>query len=145
MLATEVRILLIEDNPGDVHLIRKNLDMLGAKYQMKVLPDGEQALNYIQELDTDPQLWPHIVFLDLNLPRVNGRDVLAKWKSDARLHHIPVVVLSSSRQPADIEAVYGSNANCFVEKPGDMDEYYRVVKMLWDFWHHTAVLPAGVA
>lgn len=136
-----IRILLIEDNPGDIHLIRRNLDLIGANYQMEVCTDGEAGLDYLNSLPEDSSTWPHMVLLDLNLPKMHGREVLEAIKSNDRLKCIPVIIFTSSNQSQEIAQMYCSNANCFVEKPSNLDEYNKVVRMVWDFWSHTASLP----
>jgi chemotaxis family two-component system response regulator Rcp1 len=117
-------ILLVEDNPGDVRLMREALATNGMSGTLHVVEDGEQALSYLkgrEPFKNAPR--PDIIFLDLNLPRRDGREVLAEIKANEALRRIPVIVLTTSESDSDIQRAYELYANCYVKKPADLDEY----------------------
>ena len=131
-----MEILLVEDNPADVVLMEEALHEIKATAELAVAITGEEALVRLQ---SDQDL-PDLVILDLNLPGKHGTVVLEEIKSDPRLRHIPVIVLSSSGDDRDVRAVYNRNGNCFVRKPGEYDEFVEVMERLEKFWLHTAFL-----
>ncbi|HYY24855.1 MAG TPA: response regulator [Candidatus Udaeobacter sp.] len=138
------RILHVEDNPGDVCLIGEALGESGRGYEIVVAPDGADALDYLYGRGNyagAPR--PDLILLDLNLPKKTGREVLAELKKDAALKHIPVVVFTSSSAPLDISEAYGLHANCYVTKPADLDEVFRVVGMIEAFWLGAVKLPTS--
>jgi len=138
-----LQILLVEDNEGDVRLIKEAFNESKIDKSFSVAKDGEDALNYLYkrgEYSDCPK--PDIIFLDINLPRKNGFEVLEKIKSDPELKRIPVIMLSSSSSEDHIYKSYELNANCYVTKPVDFDEYTEVVKTIEDFWFDKAKLPA---
>lgn len=143
--ATEM--LLVEDNPGDVRLMREALREVGARSRLHVVGDGVEALRFLRGVDEYARsARPDVIVLDLNLPRMGGREVLAEIKADPRLRHIPVVVLSSSAAEEDIAAAYGLHANCYVTKPADLDHFIDVARAIESFWCTTAKLvPPAVA
>ena len=137
-----LQILLVEDNPGDARLMREALRSSGGSQKLEVLEDGEQALQYLQKLGAyaeSPR--PDLIFLDLNLPRRDGREVLAVVKADADLRRIPVIVLTTSEAERDIHKMYDLHANCYVKKPTDLDEYMNVIKACEQFWLGIVRLP----
>ena len=129
-------ILLVEDNAADVRLLREVLRHGARQVALHVAPDGEQALAMLAR---EPE--PDLVLLDLNLPRVHGRDVLARMKADARLKHIPVIVLSTSRDDADVAACYQLHANCYLQKPMDVERFASAMRQLEEFWLTQVALP----
>jgi two-component system, chemotaxis family, response regulator Rcp1 len=133
----EVRILLVEDNPGDVRLVRESLRENGLPHRLAVAMDGVEALERLRGPER-----PDVMLLDLNLPRKDGREVLAEVKSDPGLRSIPVVVLSSSDAQDDVSAAYALHANCYVTKPVDLDQFLDVVATIQRFWMGVAKLPA---
>lgn len=133
----EVRILLVEDNPGDVRLVRESLRESSLPHHLTVAMDGVEALEHLRE-----GVRPDVILLDLNLPRKDGREVLAEIKADPVLRSIPVVVLSSSDAQDDVAAAYGLHANCYVTKPVDLDHFLEVVESIQRFWVGVAKLPA---
>jgi two-component system, chemotaxis family, response regulator Rcp1 len=133
----EVRILLVEDNPGDVRLVRESLRESGLPHRLAVAMDGVEALERLRGPER-----PDVMLLDLNLPRKDGREVLAEVKSDPGLRSIPVVVLSSSDAQDDVSAAYALHANCYVTKPVDLDQFLDVVATIQRFWMGVAKLPA---
>lgn len=141
-IGSAIDILLVEDNPGDVELIREALDTGTTHHQLYVARDGVQALKFLrrQEPYKDRQL-PDMVLLDLNLPRKSGREVLEEIKSDPDLKWIPIIVLTSSKADDDILKSYSLHANCYVTKPVDFEQFMGVIKSIEDFWLTTVKLP----
>ncbi len=139
-----LRILLVEDSPSDVRLIREALKETPVPVQITVAQDGVEAMEYLHSTELGSSVRPDLVLLDLNLPRKNGREVLAEVKSSPGLKQIPVLVMTSSRADEDIAQAYSLNANCYITKPGDLQEYINVVRAIEDFWFLTATLPDGV-
>jgi two-component system, chemotaxis family, response regulator Rcp1 len=137
-----VDILLVEDNPADARLILEALKECHISHRLQVVEDGVEALAYLRRESAyvgKPR--PHLILLDLNLPRMDGRDVLGQIKSNASLRDIPVVVLTTSQAETDIGVCYERHANCYVTKPVDLSEYMATVKSIENFWLATAKLP----
>ena len=137
-----VEILLVEDNPGDVRLTQEVLKDGKVRNNMSVVMDGVDAISFLQqtgEYAGAPR--PDIILLDLNLPKKDGREVLAEIKADSNLKHIPVVVLTTSSAEQDIFRSYDLHANCYVTKPVDLDQFIKVMKMIEDFWLTIVKLP----
>ena len=135
-------ILLVEDNPGDVRLACEALTENHVKHILYHVDDGLQALDFLQkkgEYHSSPR--PDLILLDLNLPKINGHQVLAEIKSDESLRKIPVVILSISQAEKDIERSYELNANCYVTKPLDINEFIEVFGRIQNFWLKTVKLP----
>jgi CheY-like chemotaxis protein len=143
MLAARVlSVLLVDDDEGDLLMIREALDASDATHQVHVVNDGEEALQFLRRegrYDDAPR--PDLVLLDLNMPRMDGRQVLAAVKADAELRTIPIVILTTSRAPADIVSSYELHANAYVTKPMNLDELTAVVKGIDDFFGGIADLP----
>jgi len=138
-----VQILLVEDNPGDVRLTREALKEAKFRNKVQVVGDGVEALAYLrQQGEYTGAMRPHLIMLDLNLPRMDGREVLAAIKKDADLRRIPVVVLSSSEAEADIARAYELHANAYVTKPVDIEHFLQVVKAIEEFWVEIVKLPS---
>ena len=140
-----LRILLVEDSPSDVRLIREALKETPVPVQITVAQDGVEAMDYLRSTEVGSANRPDLVLLDLNLPRKNGREVLAEVKTSPGLKQIPVLVMTSSQADEDIAQAYALNANCYITKPGDLQEYISVVRAIEDFWFLTATLPEGAA
>lgn len=142
MTGRPVQILLVEDNPGDIRLTMEALKEGKIANALHVARDGAEALAFLRRegayADT-PR--PDVILLDLNLPRMDGRDVLAAVKVDENLRRIPVVVLTTSEAEQDILKAYNLNANCYVTKPLDLDQFIRVIKTIEDFWLTIVKLP----
>ncbi len=130
-------ILLVEDSAPDAMLIRQALREAGVEGDVEVVTDGEQALARLRR-GTPPDL----MLLDLNLPRKDGREVLAELKEDPDLHTIPVIVLTTSAAERDVLRSYELNVNCYITKPIDLDEFIRVVRAIEDFWLTIVRLPS---
>lgn len=142
MTSPKLQILLVEDNPGDVYLIRHAMNHGTVPRSIDVVGDGEAALAYLRHRGRfrgAPR--PDLIVLDLNLPRVDGRTVLAELKQDPALMTIPVVILSSSRAPSDIDNAYEHHANCFLTKPSELSEYLDLVRAIEDYWLGCVALP----
>lgn len=136
-----MRILLVEDIRADAILLREALIDEGLGDDLVVATDGAEALALLQRNETLPQL----VLLDLNLPRIDGREVLEGIRADPRLHNLPVVVLSTSNSPADVRFAYANNANAYVRKPNGFEALRGVARAIRDFWVRTATLPSYAA
>lgn len=144
MTSKVVDILLVEDSPGDVRLTREALAEGKLRNNLHVVEDGEQALAYLHRQDGDADApRPDLILLDLNLPRVDGREVLAHIKADPDLKRIPVVVLTTSSADEDVLRVYELAANCFITKPVDLDQFMRVVRSIEEFWLTVVRLPGS--
>jgi len=141
-----INILLIEDNPGDVELTREALIESGKLMNtLEVARDGEVALDYLYKRNGFSNVnTPDLILLDLNLPKLDGRDVLKVIKEDAGLSKIPVIILSSSEAASDIQKSYQLHANCFVTKPVQLDDFIRVVQSIESFWIDIVRLPNRV-
>jgi CheY-like chemotaxis protein len=122
-------VLLVEDNPGDVIMIREAFEQSLTPIQLYVVSNGEQAIKFVRRTDTDA-LRPSLILLDLNLPIRNGLDVLAELKSDTEFLSIPIVVLTTSQAPNDIQQCYSLHANAYIIKPPDFDGYADVIKQV---------------
>lgn len=137
-----IEILLVEDNPGDVRLTREALKDAKVVNTLHVVEDGVSALDFIyqrQPFADAPK--PDLVLLDLNLPRKNGREVLAEIKADNRTKMIPVVVLTTSRAEEDVLRAYNLHANCYITKPVDFAQFTMIVRTIEDFWLTIVTLP----
>lgn len=137
-----IDILLIEDNAADVRLTREALKEVKLSNTLNVVSDGEAALDYLHKRgDHADAKVPDLVLLDLNLPRVGGHEVLEDVKGHEKLRRIPVVVLTSSDAEGDIVRSYDNYANCYVQKPVDMDGFIKIVSELEGFWFSIVKLP----
>ncbi|HKU72217.1 MAG TPA: response regulator [Burkholderiales bacterium] len=140
--APPVEILLVEDNPGDVRLTREALKEGKVYSNLHWAKDGVEALQFLKregKHDTAPR--PDIILLDLNLPKKDGREVLAVIKKDSVLKHIPVVVLTTSEAEEDVLKSYELHANCYVTKPVDLEKFIHVVQSIDRFWLTVVTLP----
>ena len=138
-----VEILLIEDNPGDARLVLEALRDAKVHNHLTWVADGEEALALLRrEGKYATALRPDLILLDLNLPRKDGRELLAEIKADDKLKRVPVVVLTTSQAEEDILKAYNLNANCYITKPVDLDQFIKVVKSIEDFWLTIVKLPS---
>jgi len=137
----ELHILLVEDNPGDVRLTREALDESKKPYRLTVACDGVVALDFLRRSVNKPKERPDIILLDWNLPRMGGNELLAVVKADEDLKTIPVVVLTTSRARTDVDRAYELQANCFITKPVDVNEFFEIIDAVENFWLGTATLP----
>ena len=137
-----IRILLVEDSPGDVRLTIEALKDGKVRNDLSIVGDGVEALAFLNgegKYAEAPR--PDLILLDLNLPRMDGRELLAIIKQDEHLKRIPVVVLTTSEAEADVLRVYDLNANCYITKPVDLDKFITVIKAIEDFWLTIVKLP----
>jgi chemotaxis family two-component system response regulator Rcp1 len=133
----------VEDNPGDVRLTKEALKEGKLLNQLTVVGDGVEALSFLRKegIYADA-LQPELILLDLNLPKKDGREVLAEIKADPNLRRIPVVVLTTSSSEEDILKIYDLHANCYITKPVDLEQFMGVVKSIEDFWVSVVKLPS---
>jgi CheY-like chemotaxis protein len=137
-------ILMVEDNEGDVLLTTEALKEAKVVTDLHVVRDGVEAIDFLYrkgEFSASPR--PDLILLDLNLPRRDGRQVLAEIKNDPSLRHIPVVVLTSSSAEQDIVKAYDLHANCYIVKPVDLSSLIQVVKSIESFWLTVVKLPSS--
>jgi chemotaxis family two-component system response regulator Rcp1 len=144
MKSRPVEILLVEDNPGDVRLTIEALRVSKLHNQLNVARDGVEALAFLRrEGAFSDAVRPDLIVLDLNLPKKGGREVLAEIKADAALRTIPVVILTTSRAEQDVLRSYELQANCYITKPVDLEQFMTVVKSIEDFWLTIVTLPGA--
>ncbi|HYW65960.1 MAG TPA: response regulator [Candidatus Dormibacteraeota bacterium] len=137
-----VDILLVEDNPGDVRLIQEALQDGKLLNRVATVTDGQKALAYLRKEGSYAQATrPDLILLDLNIPRKDGREVLAEIKADPHLRSIPVVIVTSSQAEEDILRSYNTHANCYVTKPVDLEKFVAVVRAIEEFWVTIVKLP----
>ena len=142
--ARRMRILLVEDNPGDVDLVVDAVHELAC--DVSVASDGVEALEFLRKEGRHAAAKePDLVLLDLNLPKLSGRDVVARVKEDPALKHIPIVILSSSHAERDLLDAYRLHANCFVTKPVDLEQFLSAVGAVAQFWLGVVKLPTATA
>jgi CheY-like chemotaxis protein len=138
-----IEVLLVEDDPGDVLLIREAFEFNKVHNNLHVVSDGEQALSYLRrEGEWSEALRPDLVLLDLNLPRKDGREVLAEAKGDPALRTIPIVVLTTSEAEEDVLKSYELHANAYVTKPVDFERFVSIVRQIDDFFVSVVRLPS---
>jgi chemotaxis family two-component system response regulator Rcp1 len=141
-MSEDIQILLVEDSPGDVRLTVEALRGAKVANELHVVGDGEEAIEFLRNQGRYADApRPDIVLLDLNLPRLDGRDVLADIKGDPDLAKIPIIVLTSSSAEADIQQAYQLHANCYISKPVDFTEFIQAVRSLEGFWLKIVRLP----
>jgi CheY-like chemotaxis protein len=143
-LPTSFTVLLVEDSPSDASLTREALRIPGLDVQVHVVHDGEEALEFLRRTgrhEDAPR--PDLVLMDLNLPRRDGRELLVEAKSDASLRTIPFVVLTSSDADADLRAAYRANANSYLTKPTDFDQFRQRMAAFAEYWFKHASLAPG--
>lgn len=137
-----IEVLLVEDNPGDAQLTRIALEDGKMSINLNVVEDGVEAMAFLQKKDKYASApHPDLILLDLNLPRKDGREVLAEMKADATLKRIPVVVLTTSQAEEDILKAYNLCANCYITKPVDFDQFVKIVQSIESFWFTIVKLP----
>ncbi len=135
------RILLVEDNPGDIRLTQEAFKESSLDIQLDVVTDGEMAIDFLFKRNQfSSSIRPNIVLLDLNLPKKNGIEVLKEVKVDESLKKIPVIVLTTSDADHDISKAYSLHANCYILKPVDFDDFAKVIKLVELYWFNTVQL-----
>lgn len=142
MIARPIEILMVEDNPADIRLTEEGLKEAKVANNLHAVTNGNDALDFLykrNQFASSPR--PDLILLDLNLPGINGHEILSAIKQDANLLLIPVVVLTSSQSEADIIKSYEEHANCFISKPVDFNSFMDIVSMIEDFWFSIVRLP----
>lgn len=137
-----IKILLIEDNYGDIRLTEESIKGSKIINSLQVFEDGIEALAYLRnqgKLKDEPL--PDLIILDLNLPKKDGHEVLAEIKEDKSFKHIPVIIFTTSKAEMDIIKSYELHANCYITKPIDMDQFFKIMKKIESFWFTTVTLP----
>jgi CheY-like chemotaxis protein len=137
-----IEILLVEDSPSDANLTIREFSKAKIANNLHWVEDGETAMNYLRhqgEFTDAPR--PDLILLDLNLPGMDGREVLEEVKSDTDLKRIPVVILTTSNDEQDVLRSYNLNANCYVTKPIDIEQFINVVQLIKEFWLAAVLLP----
>ena len=138
-----IDILLVEDNPGDIRLTKEAFKDGKIKNELNVVMDGEEAVLYLKKKEKYVNATtPDIILLDLNLPKKDGREVLAEIKSDPELKLIPVIILTTSSAQSDILNTYSHHANCYIMKPVDFNQFINVIRTIENFWLTIVKLPS---
>jgi len=138
----KITILLIEDNQADARLTVEALKDSGVPNELKVITDGEAALEYLRHVgDEAPEKLPDIILMDLNLPRIDGRQLLSIVKKDRKLKNIPIIVLTTSSAEKDIILAYDAHCNCYLTKPVDFEKFAELIDMVKSFWLSVVRLP----
>ncbi len=136
------RVLLVEDNPGDIRLTQEALKESTMDVILDVVSDGEQAIDFLMKRNKfSESIRPHVILLDLNLPKKNGIEVLKEIKADDSLKKIPVIVLTTSDADHDISKAYSFHANCYILKPVDFDDFSKVIRLIEMYWFNAVQLP----
>lgn len=140
-----VEILLVDDHPGDVRLMEEAFaEAPRFRAKLSVVSDGEEAMAFLRKGGRFADAArPDLILLDLNLPKMNGRAVLAEIGADPTLAHIPVIVLTTSAAEQDVTYAYQFHANCYITKPVELEELFRVIRLISEFWLGVVVLPRG--
>jgi len=139
-----LEVLMVEDNAADVRIASEAWREAGVRHLLRVARNGEEALSVLRrQAPHDAARRPDLVILDLNLPRMDGRELLAELKSDAELRHIPVIVLTTSDRDRDIQRSYDLQANCYIVKPIGLESAFRVMRAIAEFWFEIVTLPPG--
>lgn len=145
LMGRPVEFLLAEDNPGDVRLTKEALRESKISNNLSVVPDGVEAMAFLhREGKYADAPRPDVILLDLNLPKKDGREVLAEVKADLNLRLIPVVIITSSEAEQDVLRTYELHANCYVTKPVDLEQFIKVIQSIETFWLTIVTLPSSV-
>ena len=128
-------ILLVEDNEGDIIIATEAIERMEKVNKVSVTRDGDEAIEFLEIiLDTANKILPDLILLDINLPKKNGYEVLEFIKRDERLKHIPVIVLSTSSNQKDVRKAYSHHANCYITKPDEIADYFKIMQAIEFFW-----------
>ncbi|MGK5095419.1 response regulator [Deltaproteobacteria bacterium TL4] len=137
-----VNLLLIEDNPDDIDLLQETLEQYKIIVQLHIVRDGKEALDFLRKEGIYAQaIRPDLILLDLNLPKMNGRQVLQAIKQDPAINYIPVVIMTTSQDEQDILRAYQLQASCYITKPVDLEQFGKVVRLIDQFWLTLVKLP----
>jgi chemotaxis family two-component system response regulator Rcp1 len=140
---TSIHILLVEDNEGDILLTREAFEEARIIINLSVVRDGKEAMDFLTRQGKYPNAeMPDMLLLDVNLPKRNGHEVLQFIKGDENLKHIPVIILTTSSSPKDINLAYNNYVSCFITKPIDVNEFIRVIATIENFWISIVKLPS---
>lgn len=134
------QILLVEDNEGDIVLTSEAFEECDFKTDIQVARNGKEAITILFDEHNQSEL-PTLILLDINLPLLNGHEVLKKIKENEKTRHIPVAILTTSSAVNDINLAYENNANCFITKPADINDFFETINSLGNFWFNTCKLP----
>ena len=135
------QILLVEDNEGDIVLTSEAFEESSCKVNIQVARNGKEAINILFDQNEDTQL-PDLILLDINLPLLNGHEVLKKIKENEKTKHIPVIILTSSSAISDINLTYENYANSFITKPADINDFFETINVLCNYWFKISKLPS---
>lgn len=135
------QILLVEDNEGDIVLTSEAFEESCCKVNIQVARNGKEAINILFDQNEDTQL-PDLILLDINLPLLNGHEVLKKIKENEKTKHIPVIILTTSSAISDINLTYENYANCFITKPADINDFFETINVLCNYWFKISKLPS---
>jgi CheY-like chemotaxis protein len=136
------QILLVEDNEGDIVLTSEAFEDCGSNIELQIARNGKEAINILFD-QKDESLLPDLILLDINLPLLNGHEVLKKIKENTKTKHIPVVILTTSSAMSDINLTYENHANCFITKPADINDFFETINFLSNYWFKFCKLPAN--
>lgn len=134
------QVLLVEDNEGDIVLTSEAFEECNFKTEIKVARNGKEAITFLFDEYDNSEL-PCLILLDINLPLLNGHEVLKKIKENEKTKHIPVAILTTSSAVSDINLAYNNHANCFITKPADINDFFETINSLGNFWLNTCRLP----
>ena len=135
-----INVLLIEDNEGDILLTKEAFEESGAGICIISVRDGEKAIDFFETLRNDEDV-PHLVLLDINIPKISGHGVLVYIKNSERFKNIPVIILTTSSSQNDILQCYNNHANCYIIKPIDLADFINTINKIGDFWTNVATIP----
>jgi two-component system response regulator len=145
-MKTAHAILLVEDNPADITITQRALRDSGLSVDLLVVRDGQEAVDYLlrQGAHAHSDCWrnPDLILLDLNLPRLDGREVLERIRGRPELKAVPVIVLTTSRRPEDVQQLYAAGANTYIAKPQEFARFVEVLRTIHRYWLNTALLPS---
>lgn len=142
MISNDIEILLVEDNLADIRLIEEAFKEASINYNITAMQDGEKALNYLKKIDEFENVTtPDIIILDLNLPKINGLEVLQIVKNDPALLSIPIIILTSSQNYQDVQNSYKGHANCYIQKPENLEGFINLAKQIQMFWFSLVISP----
>lgn len=144
MIDGKFEVLMMEDDLGDVRLAQVSLKESKLFITLHVVSDGKEGMDFLRKQGKHKEAkTPDLILLDLNMPRMDGRQVLHEIKNDKALKTIPVVILTTSAEGRDIQSSYSEGANCYISKPVDFDQFQQVVKQISEFWLTVVKLPKG--
>lgn len=141
MPESKIGILLIEDNQGDIRLIKESLKENGFDWNLEIITNGEDAINHFAEMASGKKEIPKLVLMDINLPRKSGIEVLSYVKTNELLRIMPVIMLTTSESDFDVKSCYAAGANAFMNKPIDYFEFVKIIKTFKSFWFDYCRLP----